>query len=159
AGDPCTGSVTVSFPSRCAAPLTAAQERGLKPKDSFRECDNCPEMVVVPAGSFTMGSPKSEKGHRKNEDPQRVVTISRPFAVGKLHVTVDQFAAFVRVTGHEPSSSCLTQKGANHSWHDLGFAQEGSHPVVCLSWDDVKVYVDWLAKRTGKPYRLLSEAE
>ncbi len=151
AGDPCSGPVTVSFPSRCAAPLTAAQERGLKPKDSFRECENCPEIVVVPAGAFTMGSPKSEQGRSDNEGPQHVVTISKPFAVGKLHVTVDQFAAFVQETGYDGSRSC--------SWRSPGFAQEGSHPVVCVSWADASAYVDWLANKTHKPYRLLSEAE
>jgi formylglycine-generating enzyme required for sulfatase activity len=148
--DPCGGGVmTVSSPSRCATPLTAAQERGLKPKDTFRECDNCPEMVVVPAGVFTMGSPEREGGRFPNEGPQHVVTIGRPFAVGKLHVTVDQFAAFV----HE------TRYVARKCWRDPGFDQDGSHPAVCLSWDDARAYVDWMAKKTGKPYRLLSEAE
>jgi hypothetical protein len=106
AADPCSGPVTVSFPSRCAAPLTAAQERGLKPKDTFRECDGCPEMVVVPAGSFTMGSPKDEKDRDSDEGPQHVVTIRRPFAVGKLHVTVDQYATFVRDTEYRASTTC-----------------------------------------------------
>ena len=147
--DPCGGAATVSSPSRCAAPLTATQERGLKPKDTFRECDNCPEMVVVPAGSFTMGSPEREGGRFPNEGPQHVVTIGRPFAVGKLHVTVDQFAGFVRETQYQ----------ARKCWRNPGFAQDGSHPAVCLSWDDAKAYADWLAKKTGKPYRLLSEAE
>jgi formylglycine-generating enzyme required for sulfatase activity len=87
--------------------LTAAQERGLKPKDTFRECTDCPEMVVVPAGSFTMGSPDGEKDRDKDEGPQHVVTISKPFAVGKVHVTVDQFAAFVRETGYAASSKVL----------------------------------------------------
>jgi formylglycine-generating enzyme required for sulfatase activity len=159
AADPCSGPVAASFPSRCAAPLTAAQERGLKPKDAFRECADCPEMVVVPAGSFTMGSPGTEKDRNQDESPQHVVTISRPFAVGKLHVTVDQFAEFVRETGYEANSKCQTWSSGTASWRNTGFTQEGSHPVVCLSWDDANGYARWLANKTGKPYRLLSEAE
>jgi formylglycine-generating enzyme required for sulfatase activity len=148
-------------PLWCAAPLTVVQERGLKPEDSFRECENCPEMVVVPAGSFTMGSPKSETGRHENE-AQHVVMIGKPFAVGKLHVTVGEFSAFVRETRYDANSKCDVIKGSNYengSWRNPGFAQEVSHPVVCLSWNDAKAYVDWLAKRTIKPYRLLSEAE
>jgi len=81
-------------PSPAQAPLPAQvlspeSERALKPGDSFRECDNCPEMVVVPAGSFTMGSPESEKGRNTWEGPQHVVTFAQPFAVGKFEVTVD----------------------------------------------------------------------
>jgi formylglycine-generating enzyme required for sulfatase activity/uncharacterized caspase-like protein len=163
ADDPCAGPVTVSFPSRCAAPLTAAQERGLKPKDTFRECENCPEMVVVPAGAFTMGSPENEKGRFTDESPRHVVSISKPFAVGKLHVTVDQFAAFVRDTGYKTSSTCRPgdygEVRAGLSWRNPGFAQGGSHPVVCVNWNDANAYVGWLARKTGKPYRLLSEAE
>jgi formylglycine-generating enzyme required for sulfatase activity len=143
--------------------LTAAQERTLKPKDAFRECADCPEMVVVPAGKFTMGSPESEQGRSDNEGPQHIVTIGKPFAVGKLHVTVDQFAVFVRETGYEAGANCIKwgddRTGHDGSWHQPGFAQEGSHPVVCVSWDAGKAYVDWLAKKTRKPYRLLSEAE
>jgi formylglycine-generating enzyme required for sulfatase activity len=164
ATDPCNGPVTPSFTSQCTTPLTAGQERGLKPKDSFRECGNCPEMVVLPAGSFAMGSPAGEEGRSDNEGPQHVVTIGKPFAVGKLHVTVDQFGAFVRETGYE-TSPCgflhptTTESVPNSSWRNPGFAQESSHPAVCLSWDNAKAYIDWLAKKTGKPYRLLTEAE
>jgi formylglycine-generating enzyme required for sulfatase activity len=150
--DPCGGGMTVSSsrsPSRCAMPLAAAQERGLKPRDTFRECDNCPEMVVVPAGSFTMGSPEEEGGRFANEGPQHLVRIGRPFAVGRLHVTVDQFAAFVYETHYE----------ARKCWRNPGFDQEGSHPAVCLSWDDARAYAEWMGRKTGKPYRLLSEAE
>jgi formylglycine-generating enzyme required for sulfatase activity len=133
-----------------AAPLTPAQERGLKPKDTFRECAHCPEMVVVPAGSFTMGSPDNEEGRwDDSESPQHVVTIGKPFAVGKLHVTVDQFKAFVDEMKFN-LASC---------WRDPGFAQEGSHPVVCVTWDDAQAYTDWVSQKTGMPYRLLSEAE
>src|SRR5262245_36469073 len=75
-------------------PLTPDQERGLKPQDRFRECENCPEMVVVSAGSFTMGAPNSEKDRSSAEGPQHEVTIRQSFAAGQLHVTVDQFSAF-----------------------------------------------------------------
>jgi formylglycine-generating enzyme required for sulfatase activity len=160
---PCSGPVTPSFASRCSAPLTAVQERGLKPKDSFRECENCPEMVVVPAGSFTMGSPETETGHFDDEGPQHAVTIAKPFAVGKLHVTVDQFAAFVAETGYKAHSQCTNELGREElkggSWRNPGFLQEGSHPVVCMSWDDATAYVDWLTKKIRKPYRLSSESE
>src|SRR5438874_3250640 len=72
-----------------AAPLSSAQERALKPPDSFKECDVCPEMVVVPAGAFTMGSPSKEEGHNPNEEPQRRVTIAKRFAVGRFALTFD----------------------------------------------------------------------
>jgi len=122
-------------------------------------------MVVVPAGSFTMGAPNSEKDRSSAEGPQHEVTIRQSFAAGQLHVTVDQFSAFVQETGYEASSTCLTFEDgkygarAGRSWRNPGFAQEGSHPVVCVSWGDARAYVDWIAKKTGKPYRLLSEAE
>jgi formylglycine-generating enzyme required for sulfatase activity len=133
----------------------------LRPGTTFWDCADCPEMVVVPAGSFTMGSPASEKERESDEGPQHVVTIPRPFAVGKFHVTVDQFAAFVRETGYAASTTCIKYPSWNRdgSWRDPGFAQEGSHPVVCVSWDDANAYVNWLAKKTSKPYRLPSEAE
>jgi formylglycine-generating enzyme required for sulfatase activity len=141
-------------------PLTVQQERGLKPEDSFKECTDCPEMVVVPAGVFTMGSPANEKDRDDDEGPQHAVTIGKPFAAGKFHVTVDQFAAFVRETRYAVRTTCsIWPRDGDGSWRDPGFAQEGSHPVVCISWDDATAYVDWMARKTGKPYRLLSEAE
>jgi formylglycine-generating enzyme required for sulfatase activity len=122
-------------------------------------------MVVVPAGAFTMGSPASEQGRNDDEGPQHVVTIGKAFAVGKLHVTVEQFDAFVRETRYEASSKCWTFEGgkweerAGRSWRNPGFTQGRTHPLVCVSWNDAKAYVDWTAKKTGKPYRLLTEAE
>jgi formylglycine-generating enzyme required for sulfatase activity len=165
AAGPCGGVSTVPLSSRGAAPLSAAEECALKPKDSFRECANCPELVVVPAASFTMGSPESEKDRRNDEGPQHRVTIGKPFAVGKFHVTVDQFAAFVAETGYDAGSKCRTfedgkvEERSGRSWRNPGFAQSGSHPAVCLSLNDAKAYMDWLARKTGKPYRLLTEAE
>jgi formylglycine-generating enzyme required for sulfatase activity len=122
-------------------------------------------MVVIPAGSFTMGSPASEKDRYDNEGPQHEVRISAPFAVGKFAITRGQFAAFVNDAGYKPGDSCWIPVKDNfadtkgRSFRDPGFEQDDSHPAVCISWDDAKAYVAWLAKTTGKSYRLLSEAE
>jgi formylglycine-generating enzyme required for sulfatase activity len=146
-------------------PLCAPEERSLQPKDVFKECEQCPEMVVVPAGRFTMGSANSEKDRDQDEGPQHTVTIGKPFAVGKFHITVDQFAAFVADTRYDTGSKCWTLEGGKfqerqgRSWRNPGVPQAGAHPAVCLSWNDAKAYVDWLSKKTGMPYRLLSEAE
>jgi hypothetical protein len=149
------GAVTVSLVSRCSAPLSAAQERALKSTDTFKECDNCPELVVVPAGSFTMGSPAREAGRYYDEGPQHTVTIGKPFAVAKFHVTVDQFTAFVTETKYDAGSKCWTyedgksEERPGRSWRNPGFTQGGSYPAVCLNWNDAKAYVDWLARKTG----------
>jgi formylglycine-generating enzyme required for sulfatase activity len=119
----------------------------------------------VPAGSFTMGSPASENERLSNEGPQNRVTFSQQFAVGKFAVTVNQFAAFAQETGHNTDSECYTYEGdkldkhSGRSWRNPGFSQSDSHPVVCINWYDAQAYVAWLSKKTGKRYRLLSEAE
>jgi formylglycine-generating enzyme required for sulfatase activity len=160
---PCGGSVSVS--SRAAQPLSAGEECALKPKDVFKECDDCPEMMVVPAGSFTMGSPASEAGRVGDDVPQRSVTLAKPFAVGKFHITADQFAAFVADSGYDAGSKCWLFEGGQYverssrSWRNPGFSQAGTHPAVCVNWDDAKAYVAWMARKTGKTYRLLTEAE
>ncbi len=114
---------------------------------TFRDCADCPEMVVVPAGGFTMGSPSSEAGRSSWEDPQHQVTIDYSFAVGKYQVTRDEYAQFALETS------------ANSYWQNPGFAQTGRDPVVKVTWNDAKAYVAWLSMKTGKSYRLLSEAE
>src|SRR5262245_11770224 len=143
---------------RTTKPLVPEEEKALKPKDAFKECDVCPEMIVVAAGSFTMGSPKNEPHRVDIEGPQHRVNFAKPFAVGKFEVTVDEFKAFANETGHDTISDCR-EDGLNGrrnlSWRDPGFPQSGAHPVTCLSWDDAKAYVLWLAKKTSAPYRLL----
>jgi formylglycine-generating enzyme required for sulfatase activity len=151
--------------SRSPQPLSTAEESVLNPMDVFRECDNCPEMVVVPAGSFIMGSPTSDPRHANNEGPQHRVTISHAFAAGKFTVTVDQFSDFVEESGYDIGTKCWTFEDGNweersgRSFRSPGFSQTGLHPAVCLNWNDAKAYVAWLSKKTGKPYRLLTEAE
>ena len=137
-----------------------------KPGEEFQDCDICPKMVVIPAGRFTMGSPPGEKDHSDDEGPQRKVTIPSAFAVGKFEVTRDQFEAFVNDSGYDAASKCWTNEN-NEFEHRTGrsfrnpgfFKQGGNEPVVCINWDDAKAYVAWLSKKTGKTYRLLSEAE
>jgi len=129
------------------APLSPMQEKALKPKDTFKECANCPEMMVVPPGSFMMGSPTSEPGHSVDENPQHMVTIARPFAVGRFEVTFDEWDACAADGG------CNGYKPSDEGWG------RGRRPVINVSWDDAIAYVAWLSKKTGKPYRLPSGAE
>ena len=150
----------------------AGATRCLKPNDAFRglrvfkDCvDVCPEMVVLSSGPFTMGSPKDERERSDNEGPQRKVRIARPFAVGRFAVTRAQFEVFVRESGHAAGDSCsvyrddLWRMETGRNFRDPGFDQEDSHPVVCVNWNDANAYVTWLSRKTGKHYRLLSEAE
>jgi formylglycine-generating enzyme required for sulfatase activity len=126
--------------------LTAKQESMLAPKDEFRECvHGCPTLVVVPAGSFAMGSPESEEEHRSNEGPQHKVTLANPFAVGKFDVTFAEWDACV-------------DAGACPRASDSGWGR-ADRPVIYVSWEEAKLYVAWLSRATGKDYRLLSEAE
>ena len=131
----------------------------------FRDCPTCPEMVVVPAGSYEMGSPSSEAGRNENEGPVHRVTIAKPFAVGVYEVTRGEFQRFVEATGHSTGNSCGTfEKGkearrSGRHWRNPGFPQTDQHPVVCVSWQDAQAYVQWLSQETRQTYRLLTEAE
>ena len=139
----------------------------LKPGRRFRDCEGrwCPQMVVVPAGSYMMGSPGSEEGRYDNEGPRHRVRIGKPFAVGVTEVTRGEFGRFVRETGHSTGDRCRTYEDGEWdwrsgvSWRNPGFSQTDGHPVVCMSWEDARAYVRWLSRETGERYRLLSEAE
>ena len=146
----------------------AAETRaGEGPGGQFKDCDVCPLMVVVPAGRFEMGSPSSEPGREEDEGPRHRVTIARPFAIGKFEVTRGEFAAFVRETGFAQRQRCRywfaidknAAKGEARDWRHPGYRQTDRDPVVCVSWKDARAYGAWLSRKTGKPYRLPSEAE
>ena len=137
-----------------------------KPREIFRDCDQCPELVVVPAGRFRMGDLAGDG--RDSTRPVHDVTIDYPFAVGRYEVTRGEFARFVEATAHDTGNTCMTfslrvrdgiQLSSNTGWRKLGYTQTDRHPVVCISWNDAQAYVNWLSRKTGKPYRLLSEAE
>ncbi len=132
-----------------------------------------PPLVVVPTGSFMMGSPDSEEGHRANEEPLREVKLAVGVALGRDDVTVAQFRAFASDADYvttaeetgtssvydEESGRMIDRRGAN--WRDdyLGEKAADDLPVLHVSWTDAQAYVQWLSTRTGKKYRLPSEAE
>jgi formylglycine-generating enzyme required for sulfatase activity len=153
------GIITV-FAGLGVAPDVRAQQRTLKSGQVFTECANCPEMVVVPAGTFMMGSPDDEKDRQRDEGPVHRVEIKQPFALGRFEITLDQFAAFVGDTGHRSEFNCWTRDN-NVVQRVFGyrFFQEGDHPVLCVTWPDAKAYAAWLSARTAQAYRLPSEAE
>jgi formylglycine-generating enzyme required for sulfatase activity len=113
-----------------------------RPGEVFQDCTGCPEMVVIPAGSFMMGSADA----KKDQWPQHKVTIAKPFAVSKFEITYDQW------------DMCVAAGGCDNklSYADWG---RGTKPVVRVTWDDARQFVLWMSSRTRQSYRLLSEAE
>jgi formylglycine-generating enzyme required for sulfatase activity len=124
-----------------------AREESMAPGVPFKDCPDCPEMVVMPSGSFVMGSPDTEKGRRLLEGPQHEVKIDRNVAVGKYEVTLGQFRQFAEETKRE-MHDCQAQNPLSDQ-----------HPAACANWEDARDYAQWLANKTGEPYRLLTEAE
>jgi formylglycine-generating enzyme required for sulfatase activity len=141
-----TPGVQRSPEQRTAVVLSPERERSLAPRAEFKECDDCPEMVVVPAGSFMMGSPDSEEGRSTDEGPQHRVVFAHQFAVGKFPVTFGEWDA------------CVSNGGCN-GYPPSDRWGRGRHPVINVSWQDAKSYVAWLSRRTGKTYRLPTESE
>jgi formylglycine-generating enzyme required for sulfatase activity len=135
------------FPEKAVQPLTPELEQTLRPKDSFKECDSCPEMVVVPAGSFTMGTPADEPYRLKGEDPLHHVTLAKPFAVGRFAITFDEWDACVADGG------CKGEKGTNRG------PGRGRLPADEANFAEAQSYLAWLSKRVGRTYRLPSESE
>lgn len=129
------------------------------------------ELIFVPAGQFVAGSPTTESERGTNETPHPVI-LTKPYWLGATHVTVGQFTAFVKSSRHQTAAE--KQGWANGSWNlaenkwnrligaswrHPGFAQEESHPVVCVNWHDAKAFCDWLSLKEGRHYRLPTEAE
>jgi len=149
--------------------LATAQTEGI-----FKDCPDCPEMVSIPSGSFMMGSSQEEDGRSANEGPMHRVSL-RSFNIGRYEVTVGEFRHFVQETQYKTDaernagdfkgckawdvSDGTFQWRAGRSWDNTGFTQTERQPVVCVSWNDTNAYVKWLSNKTGKAYRLPSEAE
>ncbi len=128
----------------------AVTEPSLKSGEVFNDCGSCPEMVVVPGGTFLIGSPKGEQLRERHEGPQKKISIARNFAIGKYEISFGQFKEFVKDAEYDMDSSC---------WRDPGFLQTDHHPAVCVRRKDALAYTAWLSERTGKAYRLPTEAE
>jgi formylglycine-generating enzyme required for sulfatase activity len=139
----------------------------MKPGSAFKDCSDCPDMVVVPAGRFMMGSPDGEEGRDASEGPQHTVTIPRALAFSKYVVTLAQYKEFMNATGRDAGASCWYYKDEEEKYYpkegrtfqDPGFSQTNNSPAVCLNLGDAQAYASWLSKKTGKRYRLPSEAE
>jgi formylglycine-generating enzyme required for sulfatase activity len=128
--------------SRALVLAQAEPEHSAVPQ-TFRDCPDCPEMVRIPAGSFVMGSTDGDK----DETPAHQVHIDKPFAAGKYEITFAEWDACAADAG------CKNKQPSDEGWG------RGRHPVVNVSWNDAKEYVVWLSGKTGKSYRLLTEAE
>ncbi|MEM9628987.1 MAG: SUMF1/EgtB/PvdO family nonheme iron enzyme [Pseudomonadota bacterium] len=121
------------------------QRATAKAGESFRDCDFCPKMVVIPAGRFVMGSPADEELRSDTEGPQHEVTMGLPYAMGKYEVTFDQYDRFAKARGWDLPE-------------DMNWGR-GRRPVINVSWYEARAYCQWLGKQTGMIYRLPSEAE
>jgi sulfatase modifying factor 1 len=161
--------IIVSFCLTCISTSAhaAGQGKAVKaPKAGtvFRDCRDCPAMVVIPAGRFEMGSPDSDEARSDDEGPLHRVKISA-FALGRTEITRGQFAKFVKSTKYHIGNNCWTLEDgkfeirSGRSWHDLGFLQNNRHPAACINWNDAKAYAKWMSRKTGKKYRLPTEAE
>jgi formylglycine-generating enzyme required for sulfatase activity len=142
----------------------AEPDKSSKSVSTFHDCKGCPEMLVIRAGRFDMGSPATEVDRERNEGPVHRVKVAA-FALGRTEITRGQFATFVKNTGYKAADQCWTLEGSTFRvrsgryWRDLGFLQDDKHPAACISWNDASAYAKWLSGKTGKHYRLPTEAE
>lgn len=146
-------------------PSTLPAAQSLPSGTVFKDCPSCPELVVVPAGTFEMGSLPDEKGRYSNEGPVRTQTIPTAIAMGIHELTRGDFRHFVETTAYDTGRSCWTyerERWADRSprtWRNPGYDQTDDHPVVCVNWRDAQRYVNWLSTQTGHTYRLPTEVE
>ena len=135
--------------------------------DGTRDCTQCPEMVVIPAGTAILGAGPDDRFRNADELPQRKFPGREPFAVSRYEITRDQYAAFARATQRAALGDCLTDRVKRGVWEihagttylDPGFKQTGRDPVACVSWEEAQAYIDWLNTQTQGGYRLLTEVE
>ena len=139
-----------------------------KPGSVLKDCPTCPELVVIPPGSFTQGRERNDVAEPvRYEGPPHLVKIGYSFAVGKTEVTTGQFKEFADATGYVANDTCNIWNGngitqtPNTGWRNPGYGRPpaDNEPGGCLSWNDADAYIKWLSAKTGKTYRLLTESE
>tara|TARA_B110000438_G_scaffold263622_1_gene275734 strand:- start:3803 stop:4729 length:927 start_codon:yes stop_codon:yes gene_type:complete len=143
-----------------------ATDVSLDAESVFKDCSDCPEMVVIPPGTYDMGYDGGIAEDRY-DGPVHPVVLDYAFALGRYEITTAQFRKFVGETGHETASDCRVWAGEGMrntpglSWRNPGYARPplDNEPVACITWPDARAYVDWLTTKTGQPYRLPTEAE
>lgn len=161
-----------------AARIDLAHGAGAPPRE-LKDCTVCGVLRLIPAGQFVMGSPETEDGRTLGSgsengaagDPRREAqhnVMVRSFALGEHLVTKGEYAAFVRATHYRPLNQCFSiertdvdgRASDRFTWQYVGlFAQGSNEPAVCVSAIDALAYTTWLSSKTGKQYRLPSEAE
>lgn len=132
---------------------------------TLSDCTYCPQLTVLRAGSFRLGSPPDEPGRWSDEGPAVTISLRRPIAMSINEITRGQYARFSRETNRAPGA-CQPPAGLGDpnakldlNWREPGFKQTDVHPVICVNWEDAQAYVSWLSHETGKRYRLPTEAE
>ena len=140
------GALALAWTWYAFIPHSIAPSTEMLPLRILRDCPDCPELVEIPAGSFRRGSPPGEPGHHDTEGPVARVTIKRGFAIGRYPVTFGEW------------DRCAQEGACKHKPNDRGWGR-GTGPVFYVSWNDTRDYLEWLKARTGKSYRLPSEAE
>ncbi|MGC5702145.1 formylglycine-generating enzyme family protein [Pseudomonas sp. NFXW11] len=129
-----------------------------QPGKVFKDCKDCPEMVVLPAGTFTMGTPEDEVGREPDEGPMHEVTFAKPFAMSRFQITAAEWDSYLRQTGVKipdgdarPGRECIASKPR--------YAQGPRQPAVCMNFPEVQAYVAWLSQKTGHSYQMVSESQ
>jgi formylglycine-generating enzyme required for sulfatase activity len=160
-------AATLALAAAVAAWPAAGADTEREPGSAFRDCDDCPEMIGLPAGSFVMGTPGAmpARGAAAAEGEVALVAFAQPFALARREVTRGEYARFIADSGHEPQPGCRLwdaelarfSEDGRRGWRDIGAADDW--PATCVSFGDALAYVQWLSEKAGARYRLPSEAE
>jgi len=137
--------------------MAHAASADTKPGTVFKDCKDCPELVVLPKGTFTMGTPDDELGRQPDEGPLHEVTFKKPFAISRFQVLTGEWNAYLRDTGYvmpdgdkRPGRECIAGKPR--------YPITDRQPAVCMNYPEAEAYIAWLSKKTGKAYRMVSES-
>ncbi|UFQ02123.1 dihydropyoverdine dehydrogenase [Pseudomonas fitomaticsae] len=148
----------------CLLPTTAQAATPPAPGKVFKDCKDCPEMVVLPTGTFTMGTPEDEVGREPDEGPMHPVTFAKPLAISRFQVLKGEWFAYLKDTGYvmpdgdtRPGRACKAGI-PDYAGSDPRKHYTDKHPAVCMDFAEANAYVAWLSKKTGKQYRLVSES-